>query len=124
MPASWERAEVLLDAVREWFLRRRRKLATAGVVVLALWVAFNAVFGANGWLVYQQKRAEFRKVQAEVEELQKESEQLQQRIKGLKTDPAVIEREAREQLRYARPGETVYVLPGRKAPDPPGSAKK
>ena len=34
-----------------------------------------------------------------------------QQIQALKTDQKAIEKEAREQLRYVRPGEYVYVPP-------------
>jgi cell division protein FtsB len=40
---------------------------------------------------------------------------------------AVIEKEAREQLRYAKPGEVIYLLPEKTGPQPsqpPESAKK
>jgi cell division protein FtsB len=43
-------------------------------------------------------------------------------IESLKSDPKAIEKEAREQLRYARPGEVVYTLPNQpqaqKSPSP------
>jgi cell division protein FtsB len=119
-----DKALDVVAAVRDWFFRMRRRLATAAICVLAAWMAFHVVFGANGMVAYQKKRAEQRVLQKELEALQNENEQLQQRIKGLKTDPKVIEKEAREQLRYARPGETVYVMPNPKPPEPPASAKK
>ena len=50
-------------------------------------------------------------------QLQLEQQQLNQRIKALKSDPATIEKEAREQLKYARPGEVVYTVPA-PAPQP------
>lgn len=94
-----------------WFLRSRRKLATSGVAVLALLMAYHVVFGANGLLVYQQKRAEYRKLDSELRDLQVENQRLNDHIKALQTDPKAIEKEAREQLRYAKPGEVVYVAP-------------
>jgi cell division protein FtsB len=101
----------------------RRRIATSGVVVLTALVAFHVVFGANGALVYQKKRTEFRALDAELQSLQQENERLNQRIKSLRTDPKTIEKEAREQLRYARPGEVVYALPAEK-PAETNSAKK
>ncbi len=97
----------------------RRKLATIGVCLLAAWVLLHVVFGANGMLVYQQKRNEYRKLQQQVEDLQKEKTTLEQRTKALKTDRATIEKEAREQLGYAKRGEVIYVLPGQKDSDAP-----
>ncbi len=102
----------------------RRKLATVSVCLLAAWVLFHAVFGANGMLVYQQKRIEYRKVQQQVEELQKEKTALEERTRALKTDRGTIEKEAREQLGYAKPGEVIYVMPGQKVPPASMAAKK
>ena len=52
-------------------------------------------------------------------QLQQENEALERRVRALQqADPRVIEREAREQLRYAKPGEVVLVLPEeRQRPD-------
>ncbi len=97
----------------------RRKLATIGVCLLAIWMMFHVVFGANGMLVYQQKKNEYRKVQQQVEDMQKEKAALEQRTKALKTDRATIEKEAREQLGYAKSGEVIYVMPGQKAAEAP-----
>ena len=99
------------ERATEWFLRSRRKLATAGVALLACLLAVHVVAGPNGLFPYQQKRAEYRKLGKEVEQLQVENERLAKQIESLKSDPQAIEREAREQLRYARPGEVVYTLP-------------
>ena len=43
-----------------------------------------------------------------------ENARLRVRVEKLKSDPDAIEREAREKLHYARPGEVIYTLP----PDP------
>lgn len=102
--------------------RLRRKLATAGVGLLAVFLAFHIVFGANGIMVYQKKRSEYRTVQKEVEQLQKDNQALSDQVRALKTDPRAIEREAREQLRYARPGEVIYLLPQPKPVPPPPNA--
>lgn len=101
----------------------RRKLATVGVTLVAAYVGFIAVFGANGWLAYHQKRTEFRKLQQEVQQIQTENERIQQQIKALRTDPSTIEKEAREQLRYAKPGEVIYVMPARKPQQQTGVAQ-
>jgi cell division protein FtsB len=119
-----QKALQVLAVVGNWFHRMRRRLATIAVCLLAAWVAFHVIFGANGMVAYHKKRAEHRLLQKELEDLQKENEQLQQRIKGLRTDPKVVEKEAREQLRYARPGETVYVMPNPKSAGHPASADK
>lgn len=104
-----------------WLHAARRRLATAGVAILALWLFVHVVFGANGMVIYRQKRAEYHNLRKEIDALQLESERHSQEIKALKTDPATIEKEAREQLHYTRPGEVVYVAPEAPVPNPPSA---
>ena len=89
----------------------RRKLGTAAVGLLALWMFAHVMFGPNGMIVYQRKRAEYRNLQKDIQALQKQNQRYGEQIKALKSDPKAIEKAAREELRYARPGEVVYVVP-------------
>ncbi len=114
----------LIHPIAAWFYRARRKLATAAVAALACLLFVHVVFGANGFLAYQKKRAQFRALDTDIQKLQKENDQLADRIKNLKSDPATIEKEAREQLRYARPGEVIYTYPEpAQRPAPPAAAQ-
>jgi len=104
----------------------RRRIATIAVGVLAALLFVHVMFGANGMIVYKQKRVEYELLQRRIAQEQKENDLYTQQIQGLKTDEKAIEKEAREQLRYVRPGEYVYVPPPEPATAPPGnhSAKK
>jgi len=78
------------------------------------------MFGANGIVMYRQKRTEMQELEREVDRLHKANAQYAERIKELKSDPAAIEKEAREQLHYTRKGEVVFVAPEpAPAPKPP-----
>ena len=107
-----------LRPILEFIYRFRRRVATVGVALLACMIGFHVVFGANGMMVYQKKRAEYRDLQQETQRLQQENDRLTQENKALKSSPAAIEREAREQLHLTRPGETVYVVPADQQPTP------
>jgi cell division protein FtsB len=106
--------------------RVRTKVATLAVAALAILLAMHVIFGANGMVVYQGKKTEYRARQKDVDQMEKENERLSQQIKALRSDPSAIEKEAREQLHYARPGEIIYLTPGQNpnAPPPNASAKK
>lgn len=115
----------LIVHIADSFYRARRKLAAGAIFTLAVLLGLHVVFGQNGFLAYQKKRADYRILGKDVERIQKENDALTQRIKALKTDPASIEKEAREQLRYARPGELVYTYPEPPPrPAPPVAAEK
>ena len=90
----------------------RRKVATGAAALLALGVGYHVVFGANGLTVYQQKRQETQALNAQLQELQRENDLLKGHVGRLENDPNAIEHQAREELRYTRPGEVIYTLPG------------
>ncbi|MFZ0298177.1 MAG: septum formation initiator family protein [Candidatus Sulfotelmatobacter sp.] len=123
LAASWM-LSVRPLATRVYVLRRR--IATITVAVLAALLFGHVMLGANGMMVYKQKRMEFQSLQKQVAQEQKENELYTRKIQALKTDAKAIEKEAREQLRYARPGEYVYVPPAPASQPPPAihSAKK
>ncbi|MBZ5629800.1 MAG: septum formation initiator family protein [Acidobacteriia bacterium] len=96
----------------------RTKLATIAVAVLAVMLAVHVIFGANGMIIYQKKKTELRTLQKDADQVQQENQALSDQIKALKTNPSAIEKEAREQLHYARPGEVIYLTPGQPNPNP------
>ncbi len=123
LAVSW--MELLRPLVTRVYALRRR-IATIAVTVLAALLFVHVMFGANGMVVYKQKRMEYESLQKRIVQEQKEDELYTQKIQGLKTDEKAIEKEAREQLRYLRPGEYVYVPAPAATLAPPAnhSAKK
>jgi cell division protein FtsB len=109
--AFGQRVKEKLRPASTWLYNSRRRVATLGVATLTVWLFLHVMFGANGMVVYRQKRAEYQSLRHEIDVLQKESEHYTQQINSLQTDPKTIEKEAREQLHYTRPGEVVYVAP-------------
>ena len=107
----------LVDRVCQVFYASRRKLATAAVFALVLFLGFHVIFGANGMVVYTHKRAEYRALQKESQQLDDENQKLTKEVESLRTDPKAIEKEAREQLHYTKKGEVIYLLPQKQAPD-------
>jgi cell division protein FtsB len=109
----------IFQSIWDIFYGARRQLATAGVGVLVLWLGFHVIFGANGMVVYQNKKAEYKKLQVEMQQVEEENKQLTKQVDELRNDPKAIEREAREQLHYSRKGELVFLLPGQKQTEKP-----
>jgi len=123
LATSWMEAARPLGA-RVYALRRR--IATITIAVLSCLLFVHVMFGANGMVVYKQKRKDYDSLRAKIVREQNENEIYQRQIQALKTDEKAIEKEAREQLRYARPGEYVYVpaVPSNIPPPANHSARK
>lgn len=96
-------------AMQVYLLRRR--IATIAVAILAGTLFVHVMFGVNGMVVYKQKRAEYEALRKQIGQVQQDNDRYTQQVQGLKSNQTAIEKEAREQLGYARPGEYVYVPP-------------
>ncbi len=103
-----------------WMQRLWRPAGTVTAIVLALLVTWHVIYGNHGVSVWQQKRAEDRALQREIKDLQQENAQMRQRIDHLNSDSDAIEREAREKLHYAKPGEVIVNLSDQPQQTPPG----
>lgn len=90
--------------------------------------AYFAVFGGEYSLLElhrleRQRRAE----EARLEELRQETDRLRARVDSLESDPATLERVARERYGLIRDGERLYrfadtaAMPKRAAPDSAGT---
>lgn len=98
------------SAPRTW-----RPVGTLVVMLLILFLSWHVVNGKDGISVWQQKRAEERRLQQEIDRLQQENAQIKTHIDELNANQDAIEREARVKLHYARPGEIIYTLPEKPA---------
>ena len=74
-------AEAAIDRLRErarpgveLVYRIRRRLATAAVGALTVWLLVHVMFSANGMVAYKQKRGEIEVLRKEVDALQQENE--------------------------------------------------
>jgi cell division protein FtsB len=111
-----------IERVRPFALRiyaLRRRIATVAVILLTVSLFVHVMFGANGMVVYKQKRAEYEALHKQINQVQQDNDRYAQQVQGLKTDQKAIEKEAREQLGYAKPGEFVYVPTPQTKPAPP-----
>ncbi len=110
--------KITIHIAGRWIYRMRRVLATFCIALLAVLIGYKVVFGANGMKVWQSKRAQVLRLESEINQKQLEQQQLQHEVDALqRADPSVIEKEAREQLGYVKPGEVVLYQQKNK-PDP------
>jgi cell division protein FtsB len=104
-----------------WCVRSWRPAGTVIAVTLAMLLTWHVVYGTHGLSIWQQKRAEDRALQKEIQRLQQENAEMERQIDRLKSDPDAIEREAREKLHYAKPGEVIYALPDKPQDNQPAN---
>jgi cell division protein FtsB len=108
-----------------WEDGRFRRTAMLVLALIAIALTVHEVFGEHGYLALRRRRQELQTLQEQVRQLKEENQKLEQQIKALKSDPKAIEKLAREQMKLARPGEIIYVLPEKKPkPEPPAEAQK
>src|SRR5512138_3498711 len=81
----------------------------AGAVALA---AVAAAVDPSGIRKYLGLEGEVRRMRDENARLAAENAALAREARALRSDPAALERAAREELRFVRPGERVYLLGG------------
>jgi len=91
--------------------RALRRLGIVGLTLLCAVLVMNAIFGDHGLLALRRQRKEYDSLEKQVHDLEKENAELEKQIKALKSDPKAIEKQAREQLHLAKPGEIIYTLP-------------
>jgi len=103
--------ESFSDLVRAFLRRNLNWFLIAGLALLIL----QDVFGTHGVLAMRRSMKEAAQVQQEIDRLNAENQKLQDHVQSLKSDPAAIEKIAREDMGLARPGEYIFKIPPRDA---------
>jgi cell division protein FtsB len=88
----------------------RRNLSWLLGLALAL-LLLQDIFGTHGLVAMRRSQKNAAQIQQEIARIDQENRQLQDRVKSLKSDPAAIERIAREEMGLARPGEYIFKIP-------------
>jgi len=86
---------------------RKRVLFAAGIL-LALYLLTSYTLGEMGLVKYYRMKVQYNALTGEIATLRQDNARLIRDVHALKTDPACIERIARDELGLARQGEIVY----------------
>lgn len=89
---------------------RRGPRARWWVLGAAVAAAVAAALDPSGLRRYLALSSEVRRMQRENARLAADNASLSREVRALRSDPAALERAAREELRFVRPGERVYWL--------------
>ncbi len=89
--------------------------------LLLLGLAVQAIFGPTGHLKMERLEEDIQSLVREKEALESGNRKVMEEIESLKTDPATIEKIAREELGLVREGE-IKIVPKPDPQDSPGAA--
>jgi cell division protein FtsB len=87
--------------------RRTTTLSALGVLLLLLGAS---ALDPEGLRRYRRLEAEVRRATAENREMARENARRRREVRALQGDPAALERAAREELGFVRPGEVIFKL--------------
>jgi cell division protein FtsB len=87
---------------------RRLRIVSALLAVSLVYLAVDRRSGISTWM---HQRADLENSDEQIAELEAENARLEQEIESLQRDAFAIERAIREDLEYARIGETVIRVP-------------
>ena len=86
---------------------RKRMLFAAGIL-LTVYLLTSYILGEMGLVKYYRMKAQYNALTEEIATLKQDNARLMRDVRALKSDPACIERIARDELGLARQGEIVY----------------
>lgn len=85
-----------------------RRLFAASIIAACLLFLWSLIVGEMGVVKYYRMSAHARSLRSEIDRLKKDNERLSREVSALRSDPAYIERMARDKIGLALPGEVVY----------------
>jgi cell division protein FtsB len=110
------------ERLKNLFRSRARVAGSAMLILVALLLAWDVIYGQNGLSAWSAKRAHDRMLTQQIEHLRQENEALRHQNERLRDDPAAIEFQARQNLHYARPNEVIFAVPVASQPASQSSA--
>ena len=85
-----------------------KKLLIGAAILVGFYLFISLLFGEMGVIKYYRMKAQHDQLMERIADLKQNNVRLLQEVKSLKTDPAYIEKRARDMLGLARPGEIIY----------------
>lgn len=92
--------------------RLERVLYALAALILAALV-LDGIFGPHGFVASYRLRLQVRQVQQKIRRLNRENQEFAGQAQQLKSNPAAVERVARQQMGLVKPGEMVFKVPAK-----------
>jgi cell division protein FtsB len=107
-----------------WDHKTLRRCAIFVLALICVLIFVDEIFGPNGYVTLRRQKKEYTGLQQQIHTLSEQNQQLEQKIKALKNNPDAVEKQARDQLHLAKPGELIYMLPDKEPAQPPATAQQ
>lgn len=98
----------------DWDRKTLKRNAIFALALLSLVMFMHEIFGRNGYMTLREQKKEYRQLQQQIQTISGQNQQLEQKIHALKNNPEAVEKQARDQLHLAKPGEIIYMLPNKR----------
>jgi cell division protein FtsB len=86
----------------------RKKLIAGAGILFVLYLLMSFIFGEMGVVKYYRMKSQYDNLTEEISKLKQNNAKLIKEVHALKSDPAYLERIARDKLGLARQDEIVY----------------
>ncbi len=97
-----------MKAERSFRTVRKKTVLIAASILAILYLLESFILGEMGLVKYYRMKAQYKTLAAEIATLKQDNARLMRDVRALRSDPACIERIARDKLGLARQGEIVY----------------
>jgi cell division protein FtsB len=94
----------------------QNRIALVVFSVLAVGTLLLGIFNDKGLLQVGVQSQKLGDLQAEIQKIEQDNKALAEEIQSLRTDPTMIEKLAREELKLVKPGEVVLLAPNDNSP--------
>ncbi|HEV8131953.1 MAG TPA: septum formation initiator family protein [Acidobacteriota bacterium] len=91
--------------------RLRRESFLIVLLLIVTFFLYLNIFGQGGYLRLREYRMQLESLRVDNERVSTENERLMKNIKQLKENPHAMEKLAREDFNFARPGDIIVTLP-------------
>ena len=91
------------------------------IIFIGCVISADALVGEKGLLVMIEARRQYRALQESLADARAENARLREQARQLREVPAAIEDQARRELGLIRPGEKLFIIRDRPAPDAPST---
>ena len=89
----------------------QNRIALVVFSVLAAGTLLLGIFNDKGLVQVRAQSQKLEDMQGEIQKIEQDNKALSDEIQSLRTDPTMIEKLAREELKLVKPGEVVLLAP-------------